>query len=232
MTDQKIPMKEDEKITYGVLNWGPCVVQVKITDEFKNKLLEGAEEARKENLDFRHKLAGIIKGEYQYKNKENYLPEIAQILGIYDAAFQKWKSDPYERKPEYLLSALWVNYMKQHEFNPPHDHADQLSFVIFLKIPDEIKKEQKEYNGKSGGPGSLSFLYGEGNRQAITYQSIHPNEGDMFIFPAWMKHYVAPFYSDVTRISVSGNVADSVQLNQIQRHAEATIVNAEQIEKK
>jgi hypothetical protein len=61
---------------------------------------------------------------------------------------------------------------------------------------------------------------------------MRPKEGDMFIFPAWMKHYVAPFYSDVTRISVSGNVADSVQLNQIQRHAEATFVNAEQMEKK
>ena len=55
-------------------------------------------------------------------------------------------------------------------------------------------------------------MYGEGNRQAITYQSIHPKEGDMFIFPAWLKHYVAPFYSDVTRISVSGNVANSVEL--------------------
>lgn len=232
MTDQKIPTQANEKVTYGVLNWGPCVTQLKISEDFKNKLLEGAEEAKKENLDYTHRLAGIIKGEYQYKNKEKFLPEIAQCLGIYDVAFQKWKSDPYERKPEYMLTSLWVNYMKQYEFNPPHDHSDQLSFVIFLKIPDEIKKEQKDYNGKSGGPGSLSFLYGEGNRQAITYQSIHPNEGDMFIFPAWMKHYVAPFYSDVTRISVSGNVADSVQLNQLQRHAEATIVNAEQIEKK
>ena len=36
----------------------------------------------------------------------------------------------------------------------------------------------------------------------------------------------------VTRISVSGNVADSVKLNQIKMHAEATIVNAEQVEKK
>ncbi len=114
-----------------------------------------------------------------------------------------------------MLTALWFNYMKQHEFNPPHDHSDQLSFVIFLKIPEEIKKEQEQYKGKSGGPGSLSFLYGDGNRQAITYQSILPKEGDMFIFPAWMKHYVAPFYSDVNRIAVSGNVADSVQLSQL-----------------
>jgi hypothetical protein len=222
----------DDKVTYNVLNWGPCVVQVKVSDDFKNKLLLGAESARVKKLDYTDKLAGIIKEEYTYEKKEDYLPEVAQCLGIYDAAFQRWKSDPYEQKPEYMLTALWVNYMKQHEFNPPHDHSDQLSFVIFLKVPEEIKKEQKEYKGKSGGPGSLSFLYGEGNRQAITYQSVHPNEGDMFIFPAWMKHYVAPFYSDVTRISVSGNVADSVQLNQIQRHAQETIVSAEQIEKK
>ena len=222
----------DDKVTYNVLNWGPCVVQVKVSDDFKNKLLSGAKSARAKKLDYTDKLAGIIKEEYAYEKKEDYLPEVAQCLGIYDVAFQRWKSDPYEKKPEYMLTALWVNYMKQHEYNPPHDHSDQLSFVIFLKVPEEIKKEQKEYKGKSGGPGSLSFLYGEGNRQAITYQSVHPNEGDMFIFPAWMKHYVAPFYSDVTRISVSGNVADSVQLNQIQRHAQETIVSAEQIEKK
>ena len=78
----------------------------------------------------------------------------------------------------------------------------------------------------------MSFLYGEGNRQSITYQSIHPKEGDMFIFPAWLKHYVAPFYSDVTRISVSGNVANSVELNNLQRHAEATIVKNVEADKK
>ena len=226
-----IKTNEENKVTYGVLNWGPCVTQIKISDEFRNKLLVGAEEAKKENLSFNDKLAGIIKEEYQYKHREKYLPEIAQILGVYDQAFQKWKSDPYDRKPEYLLSELWVNFMKKHEFNPPHDHSDQLSFVIFLKVPEEIIQEQKDYRGKSGGPGSLSFLYGEGNRQAITYQSMHPKEGDMFIFPAWLKHYVAPFYSDVTRISVSGNVADSVQLNQLKKHADATIVNADQVEK-
>ena len=54
----------------------------------------------------------------------------------------------------------------------------------------------------------------------------------MFIFPASLHHEVAPFWVDETRISVSGNVADSVQLNQIKRHAEATIVNNEQMETK
>ena len=223
---------KDNKVTYGTLNWGPCVVQLRISDEFKNKLLVGAKEARDTKQGYQDKLAGIIKEEYSYKNKENYLPEIAQCLGIYDIAFQKFKNEDYKQKPEYMVTAMWVNYMKKHEFNPPHDHSDNLSFVIFLHVPEEITKEQKDYIGKSGGPGSLSFIYGEGTRQAITYQSIQPKTNDMFIFPAWIKHYVAPFYSDATRISVSGNVADSVFLNQIKRHSQSKIVSHEEIEKK
>ena len=120
-----------------------------------------------------------------------------------------------EAKAEYILNSLWVNFMKKGEYNPPHDHSDYLSFVIFLKVPEEITKEQEDFVGNSAGPGSLSFLYGEGNRQSITYQSVKPKERDIFIFPAWIKHYVAPFYSDVTRISVSGNIIDSVKISQV-----------------
>jgi hypothetical protein len=86
------------------------------------------------------------------------VPEIAQILGVYDEAFQKWKNEKYGIKPHYVLTSLWVNFMKKHEYNPPHDHADQLSFVIFLDVPKEIKEEAKAFKGQSGGPGSLSFV--------------------------------------------------------------------------
>ena len=216
-----------EEIKYGILTWGPCVVQLKITEDFRKKLLSEAEQSKQEALKFNHKLAGVIKEEYTYRNKEMFLPEISQVLGVYDQAYQKFKNKPYDEKPEYLLNELWVNFMKKNEFNPPHDHADQLSFVIFLDVPEEIHKEQKEYKGQSGGPGSLSFLYGEGNRQAITYQGIRPNNGDMFIFPSWVKHYVAPFYSDVTRISVSGNVdvANSIDLNKVKHYTKDNLAN-------
>jgi hypothetical protein len=207
-----------EEVKYGVLQWGPCVVHLKISESFQEKLLKGAEEAKKNKKDYRPNLAGIIKEEYAYEDRDNYVPEISQFLGVYDQAFQKWKNQEYKQQPEYILNSLWVNYMKKSEYNPPHDHSDYLSFVIFLKVPEEIHKEQKEFVGNSGGPGSLSFLYGDGNRQSITYQSVLPKDRDIFIFPAWIKHYVAPFYSDVTRISVSGNIANSVELNNIKRN--------------
>ena len=203
------------EVKYQVLQWGPCIVHLKISEDFQQKLLKGGEEARKKNKDFRSNLAGIIKEEYAYEDRKDYVDEIAQFLTVYDAAYQKWKNEEYKVKPEYILNSLWINYMKKNEYNPPHDHSDYLSFVIFLKVPEEITTEQEEFVGNSAGPGSLSFLYGEGNRQSITYQSVKPKERDIFIFPSWIKHYVAPFYSDVTRISVSGNIMDSVKINQV-----------------
>ena len=214
--------KDSPTVQYGVLTWGPCVLQIRISEEFQKKLLDEAQKSRKESLSYTDKLAGVIKEEYAYEKKEMFLPEISQILGVYDQAFQKWKNQDYKTKPEYVLTSMWVNFMKKHEYNPPHDHADQLSFVIFLDVPEDIKKENDKYDGQSGGPGSLAFLYGEGNRQAITYQSIFPKNRDMFIFPAWLKHYVAPFYSDVTRISVSGNIASSIDLNQLKNNEKET----------
>jgi hypothetical protein len=218
------------EVKYQVLQWGPCIVHLKISEDFQKKLLKGAEEARKQKKDFRSNLAGIIKEEYAYENRKDYVDEIAQFLTVYDLAYQKWKSEEYKVKPEYILNSLWVNYMKQNEYNPPHDHSDFLSFVIFLKIPEEITKEQKDFVGNSAGPGSLTFLYGEGNRQAITYQSVKPQERDIFIFPAWIKHYVAPFYSDVTRISVSGNIMDSVKISQVRLANELAAKQADKLE--
>ena len=102
-----------EEIKYGVLTWGPCVVQLKITEDFRKKLLSEAEQSKQKALKFDHKLAGVIKEEYAYRNKEMFLPEISQVLGVYDQAYQKFKNKPYDQKPEYLLNELWVNFMKK-----------------------------------------------------------------------------------------------------------------------
>ena len=140
-------------------------------------------------------------------------------LGIYDEAYQRYRMDKYESKPQYVLSALWANFQRQYEFNPPHDHDGKLSFVIYLSIPDKLKEENKAYKGKSCGPGGIQFMYGDGTRDCITYISHFPEEGDMFIFPAWLKHWVMPYHSDCVRVSVSGNVHDSAPLNQIKKGA-------------
>ena len=208
----------EEKISVSTFNWGPCVIKLSITEDCKKFLLD---EGKKSNRDFTNKLAGIIEKEtgYSEESKAKFVPYMSNYLGVYDQMFQQFIGKPYEKKPEYILSALWINYQKANEFNPPHDHDGKLSFVTYLQIPEELKKENQEYKGKSCGPGGIQFIYGNGPRDCITYMSFFPEEGDMFIFPAWLKHWVAPFKSDCTRISVSGNVHDSAPLNAIQKFA-------------
>ena len=203
-----------EQIPISIFNWGPCVVKLKIKDEFKKLLLD---EAKNNTQDYRGKLAGILDHEtgYNAESKKKILPMLSSYLGVYDQAYQRYVNKPYDRMPEYLLSALWINHQKPNEFNPPHDHDGALSFVIYLDIPEELKKEHAEYKGKSCGPGGIQFIYGNGPRDAITYMSFMPEEGDMYIFPAWLKHWVAPYKSDCTRVSVSGNFHNSAPLNNI-----------------
>jgi uncharacterized protein (TIGR02466 family) len=203
-----------EQIPISIFNWGPCVVKLKVKDEFKKLLLD---EGKKNNEDYTTKLAGILDKEtgYSPESKNKILPFLSQYIGVYDQAYQKYVNKPYDKMPEYVLSALWINYQQPGDFNPPHDHDGKLSFVIYCSMPKELKKEHEDYKGKSCGPGGIQFIYGNGPRDAITYMSFLPEEGDMFIFPAWLKHWVAPYKSDCTRITVSGNFHDSAPLNNI-----------------
>ena len=218
----------NEQIPISIFNWGPCVVKLQIKDEFKKLLLD---EAKGNTQDYRDKLAGILDHETGYgsESKKKILPMLSQYLGVYDQAYQRYVNKPYDKMPEYVLSALWINHQKPNEFNPPHDHDGALSFVIYLDIPEALKKEHAEYKGKSCGPGGIQFLYGDGTRDCVTYMSYFPEELDMFIFPAWLKHWVSPFKSDCTRISVSGNVHDSAPLNNLANFAPEYLKNKKEV---
>ena len=211
-------MTDTKKINIQIFNWGPCVVRMKINDAFKKLLLD---EAKKNKEDYRDKLAGILDHEtgYSEESKKKIIPHLSQCMGVYDQAFEKYTNKKYDKRPEYVLSALWINHQKPNDFNPPHDHDGKLSFVIYLSIPDELKKENKEYKGKSCGPGGIQFIYGNGPRDCVTYMSFMPEENDCFVFPAWLKHWVAPYKSNCTRISVSGNFHDQAPLNNILQFA-------------
>jgi len=205
-------MEKNDQIKVHTFNWGPCVTKLKIRDNFKELLLS---EAKKNKINYEHKLAGQLHREmgYTQESKDIIAPELAKYLGVYDQMFQRYQNKKYLTPPNYAISALWVNYQRQYDYNPPHDHDGSLAFVIYLDMPEKLIEEHKAYKGKSCGPGGIQFLYGEGDRQAITYMSQMPQTGDMYIFPAWLKHYVSPFKSDITRISVAGNVHDKIPIS-------------------
>ena len=212
-------MSEDKKkkqpnVHVNILNWGPFVLHFKISETFHKLLLEGAEQARIADRDYRTRLAGHIREEYAYNDLNKYTPYIAHMMRAYEQALREWrnsgKDEPYNK---YFLKSMWVNYQKQNEFNPPHNHSDKYSFVTYLSIPEELKEENKNCVSTSTGPGSLMFTYGDGPKEYITYQSYFPEERDIFIFPASLTHYVCPFKSNCERVSVSGNILVDLPLH-------------------
>ena len=199
-------------INYEVLRWGPCLVKTKITEEWRQLFLS---EARASKKDFESRLAGMLKRQVEFRDSSLFDKFFSDMFKMYDHALQDWTGDRNiiaGGGEMYNLESLWANFQGPGDFNPPHSHGGALSWVIYLQIPDELIEENKQYKGTSAGPGGITFSYGDGPREVITYQTYLPHTGDMYIFPAWLQHWVYPFKSDVERISVSGNVTNSVRI--------------------
>jgi len=184
--------------------WGPLLYNTKINHEDIDKIKLLCDKNRNIKNDLRKDLAGHIKEEYSIDGY-NFSEIISPYLNDYQNTFKHWYGVNLKSLE---VTSTWVNFMKPGEFNPPHIHTEcDLSCVIYLDIPNELKEENKQYLGTlyKGGPGSISFTYGEDNENAITMINIFPEKGDFFIFPRKLKHFVFPFKSDVERISVSSN---------------------------
>ena len=157
----------------------------------------------KKNNDYRKNLAGIIKHEYEIDPKKMF-PIIFPYLQSYVQAFSEYNPKPLGNKLE--LTAAWVNYMTKFESNPMHTHDDDLSFVLFIQVPEDLKKEYDKNIGNAK-PGALNFIYSlESRKELMNQHSFFPAVRELFIFPACLNHDVNSFQSEGERISVSGNV--------------------------
>jgi|10_taG_2_1085330.scaffolds.fasta_scaffold108427_2 hypothetical protein len=126
-----------------------------------------------------------------------------------------------EDKVRLVMKDLWVNHMKQYEFNPIHQHEGCFSFIVFVKIPFKIEEMHKIAPGVKGNlnsAGAVSFFHQGSDKtdEFFTEEIIFPDErweGKILVFPASLHHSVNPFYgTEESRITVSGNIyVDLVQ---------------------
>ena len=223
-TNEHYTMAGDVTHREEVLNRSSTTVQnppwmdVCLTEESMNYLWDIINHSSHGNA--RPGLAGnVYKSEYVDDENnwfyENVLQECTEYL-----YFKEWINyyNVYIKKaeppPVFALEELWVNYQKQHEFNPPHQHTGLYSFVVFMKIPTHWREQH-----------SLPFADGSRNPQASDFQFIlsdpsrgprvrtvefplSPDDnGRMFFFPSWLTHQVFPFYEcEEERITLSGNI--------------------------
>ena len=108
------------------------------------------------------------------------------------------------------------NYEDKYEVLSFLNLRNQQDTVIFndtdtsMSSHNNLIDEQKKYVGKSAPPGCIEFMLSfhdfTKKQWATLGKHMSPRTGDLLVFPAKLQHTVPPFKSDVTRISVSGNL--------------------------
>ena len=166
------------KHSYNFYYWGPLLFKIKMQPEDLKKC---ADLCSKKSSEVDETLAGVIKHQH-YISATRYSKIINPYLDPFHQAYLNWYG---KNITQVNIHSSWVNFMIAGEFNPPHTHLNcDLSSVLFVKIPEGLKEEHKNFTGTGGGPGSLSFTYGEFQPHAISNRVFFPEEGDLFIFPA------------------------------------------------
>ena len=146
-------------------------------------------------------------GEDQTKMKNhNMLPK--NITDYFMTMFKHYLAFNKIRDYDLHLNSVWINEMKQHEYNPTHIHKGMLftglSSVMILKMPSTFGKEYSAEHIQQNG--RLQLL-GASNGQfaKIDYQPPMALR-DFYIFPYDMRHTVYPFNgTDETRRTLAAN---------------------------
>ena len=159
-------------------------------------------------------LVGQIQKEFLLHDCCDHLNTLLEdFVQVYENKFRFLSSIVWlSKQTPMCVSNAWVNFQAKHEFNPVHDHAGILSFVLWIKIPYTMQNEilnSPGKNSKSPLAGHFSFYYTDmlGDIRHYDIPADQSMENCMLVFPAKLNHSVHPFYSsDDYRISVSGNI--------------------------
>ena len=194
--------------------FGPLIYKADIRGKFHDFLLEGVDDHRT-SLSAKEYLVGNIDEQrlspydpdkfvgFLNEHILNYLHEkhsrhnsIKNCCLIEEVPF-----NINEAKVTYNLGeGPWINYQKNGEFNPIHNHSGRLSAVVFVDIPDKIENERETSDYTAKACGCLEFIFG--NQHIL----VRPKSGYMYLFPSDLWHAVYPFKSDAERITISFNV--------------------------
>ena len=136
----------------------------------------------------------------------NLLP--LTILKWFEECYRHYLDWNKIKEYQIRLNSIWVNEMKEHEYNPVHVHQGTIftgiSSVMILKLPSSYGREYS--NAEVPQNGRLQIL-GAANGQfaKIDYQP-PMNLRDFYVFPYDMRHCVYPFNgTNETRRSLAAN---------------------------
>ena len=106
------------------------------------------------------------------------------------------------------LRDQWINIQAHDGYLPTHNHTGNISYVIYLKVPDYLKNYKDKLPNDIGySEGAIQFNYGHETSLFPCNTMIKPEEKMILIFPSEVYHYVYPFRDrESERVSISGNL--------------------------
>ena len=169
----------------------------------------------KKGEDMKPSLVGQITSSYRIEDKNDwFFTNVLSKLGMnYEGRISNLGRRVPVNNKSYYLSNMWVNYQKQYEFNPVHDHIGVYSFVIWMKLPTEFKDQRELPIAKNTNMSVISnfcinYQNILGQNEEHMYEMSKEMEGTILFFPSQLLHTVYPFYNcEEDRISISGNIA-------------------------
>ena len=194
------------------------VVEGKLSEEIVDALWTLINEATEQPEDMKPELAGNISSSIRLDSKSDLIEDfVSEVIPAYMRKHLEEYGTPYrltmKEDEGFNLESLWVNFQKQNEFNPPHDHAGVYSFVIWMQIPTSYEEQRKlpicAESNADNHISNFAFSYTNtlGRVSTFAYNMEKQAEGYMVMFPSCLLHQVFPFYNDDgERISISGNI--------------------------
>ena len=193
---------------------GQSVLRYQVPLDVYNIINNIYEVRRHELYPANKQIVGKIKNEHSLffdgtpNNKmqpHRYLPD--NVMNWFWQKFQHYLNWNKINKYKMHLNSIWVNEMKEHEYNPVHIHQGTiytgLSSVMILKLPEqtgiEYSAEDKPMNG------TLQILGNSSGQFCNSDYGPKLKERDFYVFPYDMRHCVYPFNGPGFRRTLSCN---------------------------
>ena len=203
-----------------IFPFGPQFLCFFLNEEIRLRLLQSIENFRLDpsKLDpeivknlltgdgYEHQKNSITDGElYMITGLDPLVDDIVlQLVKLYATNYMNIDSK-IGKHFNFDFTAIWFGVMKQgdfhiiHEHSPPPNtfhHMGEVSGAIYLQIPENLPDPQ----------GKINWIFsGAQEELSSSLYSILPQPGEVFVWPAWLKHMVYPFRGEGERIMISFN---------------------------
>ena len=193
---------------------GQSVLRYQVPLDVYNIINNIYEVRRHELYPANKQLVGKIKNEHSLffdgtpNNKmqpHRYLPD--NVMNWFWQKFQHYLNWNKINKYKMHLNSIWVNEMKEHEYNPVHVHQGSLytglSSVMILKLPKNTGVEYTSSDKPMNG--TLQILGNSSGQFCNSDYGPKLKERDFYVFPYDIRHCVYPFNGPGFRRTLSCN---------------------------